>query len=66
MNSEIKSLVQNCEICWPCLPSQGKEIIPGTTATGPMNHEGTDLSQIDHNCYLVLVDRYAGFPFVES
>ena len=25
-----------------------------------------DLSQIGHNYYLVLVDRYSGFPFVEN
>ena len=35
MNSEITLLVQNCDICRPFLPSQGKQqLIPGTTATG--------------------------------
>ena len=67
MNSEINALVHNCEICRPFLPSQGKQqIIPGTTATGPMTDVGTDLFQIGHNHYLVLVDRYSGFPFVEK
>ena len=67
MTSEINLLVQNCDICRPFLPSQGKQkIIPGTTATGPMTDVGTDLFQIGHNHYLVLVDRYSGFPFVEK
>ena len=67
MNSEINALVHNCEICRPFLPSQGKQqIIPGTTATGPMTDVGTALFQIGHNHYLVLVDRYSGFPFVEK
>ena len=67
MNSEINLLVHNCDICRPFLPSQGKQqLIPGTTATGPMTDVGTDLFQIGHNHYLVLVDRYSGFPFVEK
>ena len=67
MNSEINALVHNCEICRPFLPSQGKQqIIQGTTATGQMTDLGTDLFQIGHNHYLVLVDRYSGFPFVEK
>ena len=67
MTSEVNLLVQNCDICRPFLPSQGKQkIIPGTTATGPMTDVGTDLFQIGHNHYLVLVDRYSGFPFVEK
>jgi hypothetical protein len=31
-----------------------------------MTDVGTDLFQIGHNYYLVLVDRYSGFPFVEK
>ena len=67
MTSEIKLLVQNCEICRPFLPSQSQEpIIAGTSATGPMTDIGSDLFQIGHNHYLVMVDRYSGFPFVEK
>ena len=67
MSSEINLLVQNCDTCRPFLPSQGKQqIISGTTATGPMTDVGTDLFQIGHNHYLVLVYRYSGFPFVEK
>ena len=65
MSTEIKLMVQNCEACRPFLPSQSQEpIIPGTTATGPMTDVGSDLFQIGHNHYLVMVDRYSGFPFV--
>ena len=67
MNTEIKLLVHECEICRPFLPSQGTEpIIPGTTATGPMTDVGSDLFQIGHNYYIVMVDRYSNFPFVEK
>ena len=67
MTSEIKLLVQNCEICRPFLPSQSQEpIIAGTSATGPMTDIGSDLFQVGHNHYLVMVDRYSGFPFVEK
>jgi hypothetical protein len=66
MTSEINILISECEICRPFLPSQGKQqIIPGTSATGPMTDVGSDLFQIGHNHYLVLVDRYSNFPFVE-
>ena len=67
MNSEINLLVHECEICRPFLPSQGKEpIIPGTSATGPMTDVGSDLFQIGHNHYIVMIDRYSNFPFVEK
>ena len=56
MTTEINLLVHNCDICRPFLPSQGKQqIIPGTTATGPMTDVGTDLFQIGHNHYLSLI-----------
>ena len=65
MSSEIDMLVHQCETCRPFLPSQGKEpLISGTSATGPMTDVGSDLFQIGHNHYLVLVDRYSYFPFV--
>ena len=67
MSSDIKILVQNCDTCRPFLPSQSQEpIIAGTSATGPMTDLGSDLFQIGHNHYLVMVDRYSGFPFVEK
>ena len=31
-----------------------------------MTDVGSDLFQIGHNHYLVMVDRYSGFPFVEK
>ena len=66
MSKDIVLKVQSCDICRPFLPSQGQEpIISGTTATGPMTDVGSDLFQIGKNYYLVMVDRYSGFPFVE-
>ena len=67
LSSDINILVHDCEDCRPFLPSQAKEpIISGTSATGPMTDVGSDLFQIGHNHYLVLVDRYSYFPFVEK
>ena len=67
MSSDVKLLVQDCDICRPFLPSQAQEpIIPGTSATGPMTDVGSDLFQIGHNYYIVMMDRYSGFPFVEK
>ena len=67
MSSDVKNLVHNCDICRPFLPSHAQEpIIAGTSATGPMTDMGSDLFQIGHNHYIVMVDRYSGFPFVEK
>ena len=67
MSSEIKIMVQDCDICRPFLPSQAQQpIISGTSATGPMTDVGSDLFQIGRNYYIVMVDRYSGCPFVEK
>ena len=67
MSSEIKIMIQDCDTCKPFLPSQAQEpIIAGTSATGPMTDVGSDLFQIGKNHYIVMVDRYSGFPFVEK
>ena len=67
MATEIKALVHGCETCRPFLASQPNQpLIAGTTATGPMTDVGSDLFQIGHNYYLVMVDRYSGCPFVEK
>ena len=67
MATEIKEVVSTCDVCKPYLASQAQEpIIAGTSATGPMTDLGSDLFQIGHNYYLVIVDRYSGFPFVDK
>ena len=67
MTTDINLLVHECEICCLFLLSQGKEpIIPGTSATGPMTDVGSDLFQIRHSHFIVLVDCYSNFPFVEK
>ena len=40
--------------------------MPGISATGPMTDMGSDLFQIGHNHYIVMMDRYSGFSFVEK
>ena len=65
MATEIKQLVHECQECRPFLASQPQEqIIPGTSALGPMDSLGSDLFQIGKNQYLLVVDRYSGFPLI--
>ena len=60
MSSENKLKVQECDVCRPFLPSQAQQpIIPGASATGPMTRVGSDLFQIGHNHYIVVMDRYS-------
>lgn len=65
MCASIKQLVHECPDCRPFLASQPQEqIIPGTSALGPMDSLGSDLFQIGNNHYLLVVDRYSGFPLI--
>ena len=41
-----------------------EQIIPETSALGPMDSLGSDLFQIGKNQYLLAVDRYSGFPLI--
>ena len=67
MATEIKALVHGCETCRLFLASQlNQPLIADKTATGPMTDVGSDLFQIGHNYYIVMIDRYSNFPFVEK
>ena len=63
MASEIKAMVHECTICRPFLNSRPQEeLIPGINARSPMDELGSDLFQIGKNYYIVVVDRFSGFP----
>ena len=64
MNLEIKTEVENCEVCRYYLPSNSKQPFalapPGRS---PMSQVGADLFKLNNKDYLVMVDRYSGFAF---
>ena len=66
MNSAIKNMVDTCVQCselrssFPKLPIQEK-----SEATAPMTHVGVDLFDFQGQDWLVMVDRYSGYPFTQ-
>ena len=64
MTAEIKTSVEACDACAQLAPSQPKEPIKNSTASYPMDLVGMDLFQSGSSHYLVMVDRFSGFPFV--
>ena len=66
MCSDIKNLVDSCEKCQEIRPSLPYEPIVPTTASHPMEQVGVDLFQVGNKHYLVMIDRFSGFPFVKQ
>ena len=65
MNNDIANLVGACEQCREHLPSLPKLPMRAfSPPICPMSHLGADLFQCGAVHYLVVVDRYSGFPFV--
>ena len=57
-------MVESCEECQSLLPSQTAEPLEQTTATFPMEKVSMDLYSLNGKQYLVMSDRYSGYPFV--
>ena len=67
MTNDIKMVIEKCEACHERLPSLAKEPLKAFPEdTIPMSHVGTDLFQLLGETYLVMVDRYSGFPFCQK
>lgn len=67
MANNIKQHVQLCDPCQIYAPSKPKQ--PPTAAlpaAEPMDHLSADLFDAAGKPYLVIVDRFSGFPFVEK
>jgi hypothetical protein len=63
MSSEVKTMVETCEKCRLVLPSQADEpFLPRATPRVPMRAVGADLCEYAGKTWLVMVDRYSGFP----
>ena len=64
MNNEIKILIENCDLCQRFRASQPLEDFATSTASSPMESVSMDLFSLNQSDYLVIVDRFSGFPWV--
>jgi len=64
LSNDIGEIVKNCDICQRAKPSQRQEPMRETVARVPMEKLGADLFYENGRHYLVVVDRYSGFPWV--
>ena len=67
MNNDIEQLITNCQECLMLKPSQQLE--PSTsleTPFAPMSHVGVDLFELDGAQWLLMVDRYSGWPWAKK
>ena len=64
MNNDIKQIVGRCEECQKYRASQPLEMELTSSASVPMQAVSMDLFSLHQKDYLVIVDRYSGFPWV--
>ena len=64
MKNDIKNTVSSCEDCMRLLPSQPLEPEITTHASRPFEAVSTDLGKQAGINYLIVVDRYSGWPMV--
>ena len=65
MTNDIKKMVSGCEECLKLKPCQHMEPTIQTVATRPFESVSVDLGYLNGVHYLVLVDRYSGWPMVK-
>lgn len=66
MKNHIKQMIEKCEECQKLRPSQHHESSSSGTSLYAMEQTSTDLFDYGSHKYLVMVDRFSGFPFVEK
>ena len=64
MKNDITQVVNNCQDCVAHLPSLPKEPCQQTEAMRPFEAVSIDLGILDGNYYLILADRFSGWPMV--
>ena len=65
INNDIKMMIVECAACQERLPSHAAEPLKEPEACmEPMAAVGVDLFQIAGQHWLVMIDRYSGYPFV--
>ena len=64
MKNEIVQMTQNCSACQALLPTHVREPLQQSHADGPMTHVATDLFHVHGQTWIVVVDRFSGFPWI--
>lgn len=65
MCNDITQIVQNCRICQEHLPSLPREPILWQSCDEPMECVSLDLFDLQGQTWLIMVDRFSGFPFAQ-
>ena len=64
ISAAVSDAVEKCELCEAALPSKPlASALAPTTASRPMQAVGLDLFHAGGHDYLIMVDRYSGYPF---
>ena len=68
ISSDIKSLIEGCEVCQKFRPSQSSEPFQSVIKpiTFPLELVSTDIYDFKNNQYLVIADAYSGFVEVKK
>ena len=66
MKNDIKLITESCEACQEHLASQKKQPLVQTIAERPFQMLSADLGHESGNDYLIICDRYSGFPWIEK
>ena len=64
MNNEIRHVIEGCEECQKYRASQPMEPMITSVASRPMESLSMDLFNLHQRDYLIVVDRFSGFPWV--
>ena len=66
MRNDIVNLINKCDLCQQFRPGLRNDNIIPTTASYPMERVAVDLFQHRNIHYLVMVDRYSGYPLIKK
>lgn len=62
--NDVKNRIAGCSSCLMYLPSQSNQPILSDSASFPMDKVSVDLFELENRHYIILVDRFSGYPFV--
>jgi hypothetical protein len=64
ITNDINQIVSSCPQCLEHSPSQPDQPLQQSTSSRPFEHVSVDLFEVAGKHYIVLVDRYTGWPLV--
>ena len=64
MKNDLKTAIDKCEVCQSSRPSLPVNTFITTMSEEPMAQVSVDLFQVGNSHYLLMVDRYSGYPMV--